>query len=368
MKESTARFGPLDGVRGIAVLIVFLSHTSGRGMYVHPQLNFTGIGHVGVYLFFCLSAFLLAGKLFDQGISRITVYQFYIRRFFRIVPLYYSVLLFVFVMQYFFGHYNESFLHIKNDVPGFVQHLIFYRGDGVFWSVVVEEQFYLLVPLWIYLILRFRNAAVLIFGLIAAFNFTLYLCKYLHWPFNTEAIRYFTTNDRSSGNYVDIFIVTIIMMYFENRYRSFLENNKRMFAVIANVLFLTLMVFTVVLVSESFLGFRYVWYEFRYISMLYAVVFSVFIISVRLGNPVNRLLSFAVLRYVGIFGFSIYLLHMFVFEMVVGLPVIHYLKFILAGAGIFALSAATYYGIEKPFIRLSYRLSDRIGSNLKMKA
>ena len=62
---SASRVGPIDGVRGIAVLIVFFSHSAGRKMYLHPNLDFSGIGHVGVYLFFCLSAYLLASKLFS---------------------------------------------------------------------------------------------------------------------------------------------------------------------------------------------------------------------------------------------------------------------------------------------------------------
>jgi len=47
-----------DGIRGLAVLIVWLSHSSGRGMPIADFLNFVGIGHIGVMLFFVLSGFL----------------------------------------------------------------------------------------------------------------------------------------------------------------------------------------------------------------------------------------------------------------------------------------------------------------------
>jgi len=43
----------LDGMRGLAVFFVFMSHTSGRGMALASWLNFHGIGLVGVYLFLC---------------------------------------------------------------------------------------------------------------------------------------------------------------------------------------------------------------------------------------------------------------------------------------------------------------------------
>ena len=95
-------------------------------------------------------------------------------------------------------------------------------------------------------------------------------------------------------------------------------------------------------------------------TLLYTTVFSLFIISVKNGNPINTMLSWAALRYIGIFGFSIYLLHMFVFQLVNLTQLPHYLKFILSGVGIFVLSAATYYLIEKPCIKFSYSLIDKL--------
>ena len=44
----------LDGLRGLAVLIVFLSHTSNDGVFLLPSANFSGIGKSGVFLFFVL--------------------------------------------------------------------------------------------------------------------------------------------------------------------------------------------------------------------------------------------------------------------------------------------------------------------------
>src|SRR4051794_11471208 len=90
------KFSALDGLRGVAVFTVFLSHSSGRGLSLAPWLNFTGIGHLGVYLFFVLSGFLLGHSLL---VSRPTTWEFYVRRFLRIFPLYALVLSAVFVHQ-----------------------------------------------------------------------------------------------------------------------------------------------------------------------------------------------------------------------------------------------------------------------------
>ena len=61
----TNRIAGLDGLRGVAVLIVILSHMSIRDMYLAPGLDFSGIGKSGVYLFFVLSAMLLASQMLN---------------------------------------------------------------------------------------------------------------------------------------------------------------------------------------------------------------------------------------------------------------------------------------------------------------
>lgn len=354
------RSGTLDGLRGIAVVIVLMSHTSGREMYLHPSLNFQGIGHIGVYLFFCLSAYLLAGKLFDEGIDSGSVKRFYIKRLFRILPLYYMVITGVFLYQYFSGNYHKEYLHIDHGFTGYLQHLFMYRGDGVFWSVVVEEQFYILVPLWIYLLMRFGVPAMYAFAFIAVANFFLYTCKYLHWPFATDAIRYVTTNDRSSGNYIDIFICTILVVQIFRRYKSYFLLHRVRFITVANTLFMVVMILALTLVSEKLLFFDQGWYGFRYLSLLFAFVFSVFIVSFELNNPLGKYIANPVLKRFGILGFSVYLLHFFVFQIVNQFVEIPWLRFVCGVSGIFLLATVTYYLVERPFIRLSYRITSRI--------
>jgi len=140
----------LDGVRGLAVLIVMLSHASGREMAVLPWLNFVGIGHVGVYLFFVLSGYLLTCNLLEGQ----TTGAFYMRRVFRIVPLYYCVLVGVLIYQAT-GQYSQSYLHISDGVHGAVMHFLFLKGDSVFWTLAAEFAFYLLLPPIVMLMRRF---------------------------------------------------------------------------------------------------------------------------------------------------------------------------------------------------------------------
>ena len=87
----------LDGLRGVAVLLVVWSHLSLKGLHALPQLNLEGSGKYGVYLFFSLSAFLLTHQILiarrEQRRSPRYWARYSVRRVLRIFPLYAFVLL-----------------------------------------------------------------------------------------------------------------------------------------------------------------------------------------------------------------------------------------------------------------------------------
>ena len=143
----------LDGLRGIAILLVLVSHLS-TGTFLAPFLK---LGWTGVDLFFVLSGFLITGILLDtknkQGYYRI----FITRRVLRIFPIYYAVLLICLFLstqlsilswfpnyQFYFWTYTQNFL-IAN--KGWITVPL-----GHFWSLAIEEQFYLLWPLLVLLL------------------------------------------------------------------------------------------------------------------------------------------------------------------------------------------------------------------------
>jgi peptidoglycan/LPS O-acetylase OafA/YrhL len=152
----------LDGLRALAVLAVCWHHWMPRRY--HLGLNW---GALGVDLFFVLSGFLITGILLDcrrtietgeQGIA-FTARRFYARRFLRIFPLYYAVLalasvglalapgVLVSLWTYTFNLYGA----VRGGLSGsLVSH---------FWSLAVEEQFYLLWP-WVVLCLPRRGVFV----------------------------------------------------------------------------------------------------------------------------------------------------------------------------------------------------------------
>jgi len=353
------RFGPLDGLRGIAVLLVFLSHTSGRGMMLHPALNFQGIGHVGVYLFFCLSAYLLGSRLLDSNIGKVEIKRFFVKRIFRIWPLYFSVLIIVLVIQNVFDHYNPKYLFITPGLLSTIQHFVFYRGDGVFWSVVAEEQFYLIVP---FLLLCFQKWPKVLFTLCAGIvmvNFALYVSKNVGFPVKTDFLKYISTNARNNGNYLDVFLGSFMFLFVSRSFKKFFSSKK--FMNFSSILFIMTLVLTLMLVSENFLGMNQPFYKLKYLSLFFVVGFMPFIISLEYGNPAGRLLNIGLLKRIGLFGFSFYLLHMLVFEFInTNLNVRSEMKFFIAFFAVYFVSFVMFSLIEKPFIKIGYYLSRKI--------
>ena len=147
----------LDGLRAIAFLLVFAFHT-----------DYLQFGWVGVSLFFVLSGFLITGILLDMKKTLATkdyFFKFYGRRFLRIFPLYYFylALMTALAIWLFSISYRPLYMQIFLDQ---VWYAIFYVYDFFFgtiafnysffldhfWSLSVEEQFYIFWPLLILLI------------------------------------------------------------------------------------------------------------------------------------------------------------------------------------------------------------------------
>lgn len=134
----------LDGWRGIAILLVLFDHVSHAALHGFP---WTTTGRHGVTLFFVLSGYLITATLLSQPIN---LKKFYVRRFFRLMPTAWVFLATMLLVDWVLGLHLTSW----NEVRGC---LFFYRnlqnpdtvGGGVaapFWSLSIEEQFYLVWP------------------------------------------------------------------------------------------------------------------------------------------------------------------------------------------------------------------------------
>jgi len=149
-----SRNASLDGIRGIAILLVLFHHSwvgvNAATLFDRFIARLAKGGWVGVDLFFALSGFLISGILIDSLDHPKYFRNFYARRVLRIFPLYYCTLAVatVFLIAY---HVNALwFWTYSSNVraafigwgPPFMNH---------FWSLAVEEQFYLIWPAVVYL-------------------------------------------------------------------------------------------------------------------------------------------------------------------------------------------------------------------------
>lgn len=151
-----------DGLRAVAAVAVVLSHcAAGRGALALLNSKI-GLGALGVDLFFALSGFLITGILLgvrDAGSPARGLFRFYVRRALRIFPLYYLA----------FGLYFAlDFQGIRENAWWFVAYAVNVgKALGVtgwaplnhFWTLAVEEQFYLLWPALVLAVPRDRLGA-----------------------------------------------------------------------------------------------------------------------------------------------------------------------------------------------------------------
>lgn len=389
---SGTKFDALDGLRGMAVLTVFLSHTSGAGQQITPWTNFHGTGHLGVYLFFVLSGFLLGYSLLHRPIH---LGRFYLRRFFRIAPLYYAVITAVFWVQQKTKHKDKTALFISDKWHGYFMHLLFYRGESVFWSVAAEFEFYFVLPLFVLFLNRKGNAAAWTLATAAVIYFLWALSVATGLLPMADAPRF--ADILQPSQYLDVFLCGILAAYiFTNKKaHHWYTAHHRWLNPASVALTVAVLLVSAVGVGDNFFGLvhfapiRFALHSdatghlailpsgggddgtlatryppfLHYCSLGYGIAFSLILLATLYGSPVLvRAFRFMPLRVIGVTGFSWYLLHLPLVRFVGRLfgagapqPLMFATSFMLVGA----VAIGSYLLIEKPFMMMSRVFSAR---------
>jgi peptidoglycan/LPS O-acetylase OafA/YrhL len=190
IRPKTQRDASLDGLRGLAVLMVFIFHYGGGLQSPDPAIRL--LGYVtqacwtGIVLFFALSGFLITGSIWDSIGQEHRLRNFYARRALRILPLYFAVL----IAAAWLALYNgATFPQLKPLAiyVFFLQDLPHLAGRALqspsplplyhLWTLAVEEQFYLIWPLILVFAHSRRHAtrlSIWFFGITEIFLISVY--------------------------------------------------------------------------------------------------------------------------------------------------------------------------------------------------
>ena len=305
------RIPALDGLRGVAILMVLMSHhIFGFGLRTNSRiLSATLIAGKlswsGVDLFFVLSGFLIGGILLDAKYSPHYFKTFYIRRACRIFPLYFLVTGSILLIRHFFAPVlHESPISSMPTIAylTLTQNLWVRHGAiGALvptWSLCVEEQFYLTIPMAV----RFLHRRQLVW-MLASIVILAPMLRLLLSPLgHGDLLCYETTPCRadalSLGVLAAVFVRNPVLWRSLTRHRAWLRTG--LFILFLGIVYMTWRRYSPFLPPMNTLG-------LSWMAMFYAFLLLAVISSSR--SLVGRLLCSRPLKRLGMLAYCTYLLH-----------------------------------------------------------
>jgi peptidoglycan/LPS O-acetylase OafA/YrhL len=360
-EPARGRIPELDGVRGLAILLVLVWHYLICLVAAPPPLfRFLNLTWSGVDLFFVLSGFLIGGILLDHRDAANFFGVFYRRRICRILPLYYAWLLLFVILRPLVGKltdwvfadplplwsyatFTQNFLQAKTGSWG-------PNWLAVTWSLAIEEQFYLLLPL----VIRFtppRRLPLVLAPFIVAAPVARYL---LFDPARSGLASYVLLICKTDALLLGVLCAWLMRLKGGEarvaRAASFL---RILFLSCGGFACLTADVpetlFTRVL-SDSFL------------AIAYAALILLVLTSPR--SPLARMSRWGWLRHLGAIAYGTYIIHMAVLGIAFALARGHWpyltdgtdLRVVLAALAVtILLAAASWRWFEKPIVAFGQR-------------
>jgi peptidoglycan/LPS O-acetylase OafA/YrhL len=339
----------LDGWQTIAVVGVIWYHAALTS--IRPLQGLQNFGETGVSLFFAISGILICSRLLEErrvhdGIS---LKGFYLRRVFRIQPAAIAYLLFLALLSVFgvlhlrWGAWTSSLLSYRNlyaATGGPV--LADDRYTSHFWSLAVEEHFYLFLPL---LIVFAKRKLTVILGFIAALS--------LAWP---PIVHHVTVlQSPAMGRRTDIVVQSLLVAAFLAVLITIPRLRTRLIALTSRGLLIFLTIGLLLLSNIFFHGY------FTIQICCFGFPLSVISTVLHPENWLGRLLETRLFTTLGRMSYSLYLWQQLFFQRAeypfAAYP-LHHLQ--LWPWNLLALAfcaACSYYLIEKPFIRLGHKLA-----------
>ena len=356
----------IDVLRGWAILLVFVFHAWGISGGGESKISgsfllaYIEAGRTGVTLFFVLSGFLLSLPWFvainSPSHSAISLKNYYLARFLRIVPLYYLAVLIACLLT------GEWQVGLQAALFQFVAFEMF-PFSVVWWTLATEMQFYLILPLIMWLLLGGRFGRALL--LVLLFAWLWFYVTEVVWNPEGERLRsYFLT--KSLFGRLPAFLVGITAAWAYLRLLSTSLIESRLFSMTRPlIMILSLLVLEVVLYRSVLLGDWESEANWHIHHTYEAMLWGIALLMVVLPNPVRLFASGRLaLAYLGKLSYSLYMWHV---------PVLFYLIYpVKERLGDSYLASHWFYVI--PLIALalsvvlslaSYRWLELPGLNLK---
>ncbi|MDB5006544.1 MAG: oatA 3 [Mucilaginibacter sp.] len=363
----------LDHLRAVAIISVFLFHYQFFG---HPawEKNVAGFGWTGVDLFFVLSGFLISGQLFSaiaKG-NPISLGEFFIKRFFRILPPFLVVLTLYFAFPFLrewgspapLWRYLTFTLNFGFDLKKY----------GTFshdWSLCVEEQFYLILPLIFWLFTYFKAGKKAIFLILALFvaGFILRLWGWYHFMepvlqtnnlgLTWNKYIYYPTYNRLDGLLIGVSIAGVFTFY--PTVKEWI--NKRSNIIMLLGLAVLLVAYFVSTPQDTFYTCLF---GFPLISLAYGIILAAIVC------PSNMLFSIKswLTSQIATLSYSIYLSHKIVIHSIqsllekVGMDKNSNLAMLICVVAVIAGALVLRYVVEKPALRIRNIILNRSKAQL----
>lgn len=334
----------LDGVRGIAALMVIFFHYF---IAVHPSTlllavfkKFAVFGQTGVSLFFVLSGFLITRILLNSKDNSNYFKNFYARRSLRIFPLYFLFLFFYFYLLPFLIDQNNNpsswfyWVYLQNIAMTFNW---VNNGPMHFWSLAVEEHFYMFWPLFVYF---FDINKILLSGL-----FLIVICFVLRFYLvSTNYETFYFTFTR-----MDDLVLGTFLAILEKKNLLGLRSKKIFTYALIFLFFLNLVPWLFLdLVSHFWLQV----FKYPLIASFYFALIGYLISD--MGTNTSTFFKFSWLRFSGKISYGLYVYHPVVFML--GTKYVNlnnvFIDFSVLVLLTFILSTLSFYIFENQFIKL----------------
>ncbi len=292
----TSYYPSLNGLRGIAIVMVVLSHLALTSRYYY---DFLFNGKTGVLVFFVLSGFLITTLCIKEKVitSSISLKNFYIRRALRIFPVAYLYILVIIILNLVFKldiHYiniTGAALYLMDFSSYFRKHH-FSWFTGHYWSLAVEEQFYLFVPL----ILKKQFKLYLLLILFIVFVLPLFIYLQSVFPVLNTGILYAFTHvmDKFQGIAVGS-LCSVLMFKYPIAKRAFSLKP------LTNLLAVFLIIF---LQYDDFFSLKSVFSGLVICFLIGYLIMS----NINQGNDfIFRILNSKLLMLIGVLSYSMYI-------------------------------------------------------------